>query len=204
MNNVSTGAGGPLPDEFINHMKHTDLSCGAVKINCAIDKLPNFKCIPNDPSGKAGPQHFGTIHFETEMEQLEEGYRDAALGIPAKRPIVEMTIPSSLDSTISPPGKHVAQLFVQYAPYDLDPAHGDWADPAFVRNVWAVCVSCSLFCFVLLFFLSTFPDTPHLYPCAILVARAFGRAVVVVHRPRRLQTEYLVLLKIMRPALQTL
>lgn len=105
----------------------------AVKINCAIDTLPNFKCIPNDPSGKAGPQHVGTIHFETKMEQLEDGYRDAALGIPARRPVVEMTIPSSLDSTISPPGQHVAQLFVQYAPYDLDPAYGSWSDPAFVE-----------------------------------------------------------------------
>ena len=30
-----------------------------------------------------------------------------------------MTIPSSLDGTIAPPGKHVVQLFVQYVPYRL-------------------------------------------------------------------------------------
>ena len=28
-----------------------------------------------------------------------------------------MTIPSALDRTIAPPGKHVVNLFVQYAPY---------------------------------------------------------------------------------------
>lgn len=30
------------------------------------------------------------------------------------RPMIEMTIPSSLDSTISPKGCHVALLFTQY------------------------------------------------------------------------------------------
>ena len=33
--------------------------------------------------------------------------------------MIEMTIPSSLDGTIAPPGKHVVQLFVQYVPYRL-------------------------------------------------------------------------------------
>lgn len=53
------------------------------------------------------------------------------MGKPSSRPVIEMTIPSSLDNTISPPGKHVASLFVQYAPYSLDPKIGNWADPHF-------------------------------------------------------------------------
>ena len=35
------------------------------------------------------------------------------------RPVIEMTIPSSLDSTVAPPGGHVVQLFTQYTPYAL-------------------------------------------------------------------------------------
>jgi phytoene dehydrogenase-like protein len=42
-----------------------------------------------------------------------------------------MTIPSSLDPTLAPIGQHVAQIFVQYTPYDLDPNHGTWQDPSF-------------------------------------------------------------------------
>ena len=61
----------------------------------------------------------------------------AISGRPAKRPVIEMTIPSSLDNTLSPQGKHVAQLFVQYAPYDLKGM--SWSDPEvksnFVRSV---------------------------------------------------------------------
>ena len=45
-----------------------------------------------------------------------------------------MTIPSSLDSTLAPPGGHVIQLFTQYTPYKL--ASGlQWSDD--IRNKYA-------------------------------------------------------------------
>jgi phytoene dehydrogenase-like protein len=37
-----------------------------------------------------------------------------------------MTIPSTVDPSLAPPGKHVASIFVQYAPYTL--AEGTWDD----------------------------------------------------------------------------
>lgn len=107
-----------------------------MKINCAVSELPNFECFPTQ-NGKPGPQHYGTIHFENKMEELEVSAREAWMGMPASRPIVEMTIPSSLDNTLAPPGKHVVQLFVQFAPYHIDPKIGSWADPGF-KGVFAV------------------------------------------------------------------
>lgn len=121
----------PLPPEFQRHIRYAEHGCGAFKINCAVDRLPDFECCPSAPDGTPGPQHRGTIHFENRMEELEHAYREASMGMPATRPAIEMTIPSSLDTTVAPPGKHVVQLFVQYAPYDVDPAIGNWADPAF-------------------------------------------------------------------------
>lgn len=44
---------------------------------------------------------------------------DAQNGIPSRRPMIELTIPSSLDPTLAPKGHHVASLFVQYTPYTL-------------------------------------------------------------------------------------
>jgi len=132
----------PLPRDFAHHIRFADYSCGALKINCAVDRLPNFLCHPNsgqkDKDGHEipGPQHRGTIHFETRMEEIENAQRDAALGIPASRPVLEMTIQSSLDKTIAPKGKHDVQLFVQFAPYDLDPKVGNWSDPTF-KNAFA-------------------------------------------------------------------
>jgi phytoene dehydrogenase-like protein len=40
-----------------------------------------------------------------------------------------MTIPSAVDTSIAPRGKHIVQLFVQYIPYNIDPSVGTWADP---------------------------------------------------------------------------
>jgi phytoene dehydrogenase-like protein len=113
-----------------------DYSCGAFKINCAVDKLPNFLCYPSPSNGTAGPMHKGTVHFESSMDEIEFAYREASMGLPATRPVIEMTIPSSIDKTISPheKGHHVVQFFIQYAPYEINPKVGSWADPAFKKS----------------------------------------------------------------------
>jgi len=133
------GEGSPVPAAFNRHIRFADQACGAMKINVAVDQLPNFLCCPSPADGRPGPQHMGTIHFEEKMEELENGFREASLGIPASRPAIEMTIPSALDDTLAPRGKHVINLFVQYAPYDLDPKVGNWADEDFKNGKQGAC-----------------------------------------------------------------
>eukprot|EP01060_Flectonema_neradi_P005353 TRINITY_DN13552_c0_g1_i1.p1 TRINITY_DN13552_c0_g1~~TRINITY_DN13552_c0_g1_i1.p1 ORF type:complete len:789 (+),score=129.39 TRINITY_DN13552_c0_g1_i1:78-2369(+) len=128
------------PKGFIDHIRHTQQGCGAFKINCAVKELPKFNCYPHE-GNEAGPMHMGTIHFESRMEEIEFAYREASMGMPATRPVIEMTIPSSVDKTISPPGQHVVQLFVQFAPYDLDPKVGNWANPSFKKAFVDRCFS---------------------------------------------------------------
>jgi phytoene dehydrogenase-like protein len=71
------------------------------------------------------------------VQEIEDAYLEAyAHRRPSSRPVIEMTLPSSLDTTIAPPGKHVASLFVQYAPYNLDPKVGSWEDEGF-KNAFA-------------------------------------------------------------------
>ena len=53
------------------------------------------------------------------MEVVEKGYDDAKYGRPSETPILEITLPTSVDRTIAPEGKHVMSMFVQYAPYQL-------------------------------------------------------------------------------------
>lgn len=124
----------PLPRDFVHHIRFADYSCQCFKINLACSSLPNFECFPSSPDGRPGPQHRGTVHFESSMEELENAHRESSMGMPASRPVIEMTIPSALDSTLAPPGQHVVQLFVQYAPYDVDPKIGHWADPHFKED----------------------------------------------------------------------
>ena len=114
---------GSLPPEFVSGIEHLDFSSAVFKLNLALSELPNFTARPgSEPS----LWHRGTIHICPTLETIEEGYRDALAGRPSTTPILEATIPSVLDSTLAPPGRHVMSLFVQYAPYEL--AEGSWDD----------------------------------------------------------------------------
>ncbi|KAL5206630.1 hypothetical protein ABZP36_034839 [Zizania latifolia] len=115
-----------LPEDFLCAIKTADYSSATTKINVAVDRLPQFSCC-KDINPEGGPEHMGTIHIGSEsMEEIELAYKEAASGVSSTRPVIEMTIPSVLDKTISPPGQHVINLFVQYTPYKL--SEGSWQD----------------------------------------------------------------------------
>jgi phytoene dehydrogenase-like protein len=105
-----------LPETFRSAVDRIDYSSATAKINLALAEPPNFTCLPGN---KIGPQHNGTIHIGETIDEIERGYDDAKYGEPSKTPIVEITIPTSVDKTIAPDGKHIMSMFVQYAPYKL-------------------------------------------------------------------------------------
>jgi phytoene dehydrogenase-like protein len=106
-----------LPEPFLQAVQRIDYSSASMKINLAVSELPDFTCLPGKV--EAGPQHRGTIHIGCTTDYLERAYDDAKYGRPSQRPIVEMTIPTSVDRTLTPNGHHILSLFVQYAPYEL-------------------------------------------------------------------------------------
>ncbi|MDP9017152.1 MAG: NAD(P)/FAD-dependent oxidoreductase [Candidatus Eremiobacteraeota bacterium] len=111
-----------LPPDFVEAIERIDYSSASMKINVALDSLPNFTACPGDTPG---PQHRGTVHLCPDQDFIERGYDDAKYGRPSKDPIVECTIPSAVDPSVAPPGKHLMSMFVQYAPYTLK--EGTWA-----------------------------------------------------------------------------
>ncbi|ETO31873.1 amine oxidase-related protein [Reticulomyxa filosa] len=136
-----------IPKDFLNKIESSDYACGSFKINCVVNQLPNFECLPNISSNQSGSQHRASILFTSRVSELEDAAREAKHGIPAKRSMIEMTIPSSLDNTLVPSHKvgehHIVQLFVQYAPYDLNKqvfgnaAHWDNIKEQFADQVFA-------------------------------------------------------------------
>ncbi|XP_046645219.1 pyridine nucleotide-disulfide oxidoreductase domain-containing protein 2-like isoform X2 [Daphnia pulicaria] len=114
-------ASGTLPESYLNKVKSVDYTSPVTKINVALNALPNFLADPYAPgSGKAAPHHRCTIHLNCEeSHMLDKAFQQGQQGLIPDRPMIEMTIPSSLDPTISPKGCHVALLFTQYRPYEL-------------------------------------------------------------------------------------
>ena len=116
---------GDLPADFVKAVRQIDYRSASLKINVALSELPNFTALPST-GGAGGPQHRGTIHISPTLDYMERAYDDAKYGRPSASPILECTIPSAVDPTVAPPGKHLMTMFIQYAPYAL--REGSWDD----------------------------------------------------------------------------
>jgi phytoene dehydrogenase-like protein len=110
-----------LPPEFLAAVKRIDYSSGSLKINVALAELPDFRA---RPGAEPGPQHRGTIHICPDQDYIEHAFDDAKYGRPSQRPVLECTIPSVVDPSVAPPGRHLMSMFIQYAPYKL--REGNW------------------------------------------------------------------------------
>jgi phytoene dehydrogenase-like protein len=108
-----------LPPEFVASIKAIDYSSASLKINVLLSELPNFTSRPG-----AGPHLRGTLHICPDFDTLERAYDDAKYGEPSRTPVLECTIPTVVDDTLAPPGRHLMSMFVQYAPYRL--RSGSW------------------------------------------------------------------------------
>jgi len=110
-----------LPLEFVQAVENLDYSSGSCKINLALSEVPNFTCLPGNTPG---PQHRGTIHISPNRNYIEKAFDCAKYGYISESPVIEATIPSSVDDTDAPKGKHVMSMFTQYFPYKLAPDAG--------------------------------------------------------------------------------
>jgi phytoene dehydrogenase-like protein len=102
-----------LPEPFVQAIERWKTRSGTVKVNLALDRLPEFSSKPGfDPE-----VHGGTIVLAHSLDEVEQAFQDAAAGVPARRPFVDMCLPSVFDQTLAPQGKHVMSMFTQWVPH---------------------------------------------------------------------------------------
>jgi len=100
---------------------------GTFRMNVALAQLPDFTCLP----GTSAQAHHGAgIVVGPSLDYMERAYFDAKTSGWSRAPIVEMLIPSVLDTSLAPPGMHVASLFCQHAHPRIGDVHPDrtWDD----------------------------------------------------------------------------
>ena len=103
-----------LDQSFREHMDGWKLGSGTFRMNVALSELPSFAC---KPSSGVAEQHGASIVIAPSLGYLDQAYMDARMHGWARKPAVEMHIPSVLDDSLAPPGQHVASLFCQqFAP----------------------------------------------------------------------------------------
>ena len=110
-----------LEPEFLQAIRHYRVEGTSLKMNLALDGLPDFTALPGTP----GPQHGATMHICPSIDYVERAWDDAKYGRPSQNPLLEMTCASMYDDSLAPKGKHLMGIFLQYAPYTLRDASWD-------------------------------------------------------------------------------
>lgn len=113
-----------LDVEFIRQVQCIKYRGAFAKINLGLSDLPHFTALKGDRGDLSG-----VISISPSIEYLEHAYDDAKYGGISKHPCLEAVIPTLLDPTLAPSGKHVMSVHVQYVPYHLT-ARGGWSDKA--------------------------------------------------------------------------
>jgi len=113
-----------LPADFRARIGSWRSASGVFRMNLALAELPSFSCL----LGRTAAEHHGAgIIFAPSLAYMERAWMDARASGWSTAPIVEMLIPSTLDDSLSPRGRHVASLFCQHVAPKL-PDGRSWDD----------------------------------------------------------------------------
>ena len=113
---------GHLDDGFLDEVRRYKYRGSSGKVNLALDGLPELASKPG-----VGEWLRGAISFSPSIAYMERAFDDAKYGRFSARPYIDCIIPTLVDPSMAPPGKHVMSCFVQYAPYHLSDGR-TWTD----------------------------------------------------------------------------
>lgn len=117
-----------LPEEVVREIKGYRTFSTAFKMNIACDRPPQYRILDRvRREGTLGNFDYPTyMHIAPDIDYLERAYDDAKHGWYSSRPFITPVVPTMVDTTLAPPGKHVVNLFGGHAPYTLKGS--DWAN----------------------------------------------------------------------------
>jgi phytoene dehydrogenase-like protein len=113
---------GALPREFVARIKNWRNGSGTFRMNVALSALPSFTALPG-----TGDHLSAGIIIGPSLGYMDRAWADARAQGWSREPVVEVLIPSTLDDTLCPPGRHVASLFCQHVAPEL-PGGRSWDD----------------------------------------------------------------------------
>ncbi|MCC7010331.1 MAG: NAD(P)/FAD-dependent oxidoreductase [Acidobacteria bacterium] len=116
-----------FPRSFIARLDRWRRTGTTMKVNLALDRLPAFRCLPDDRG-----QYRTTIHLlpqeDDTLAAVGRAFDQAARGELPDVPTIEWYTHTVVDPTLrDPEGRHSAAFFVQWVPYALSNGR-TWAD----------------------------------------------------------------------------
>jgi len=111
-----------LPAPFLARIRNWRCGSGTFRMNVALSGLPSFPALPGE-----GDHLSAGIILAPSLGYMDRAYLDARDQGWSREPVVELLIPSTLDDSLAPPGRHVASLFCQHVAPEL-PDGRSWDD----------------------------------------------------------------------------
>jgi phytoene dehydrogenase-like protein len=111
-----------LDPTFANRIKNFRANGTVAKVHLALGGLPAFSAL--DPTEGFLKALSGRIHIGPEIDYLERAFDASKYGEFSEAPWLDVTIPTILDPSLAPDGKHVLSACVQFAPFKLK--EGNW------------------------------------------------------------------------------
>jgi phytoene dehydrogenase-like protein len=109
-----------LDPTFAMRVRNIRATGNVAKVHLALGGLPSFTALTD----AIAPDGFlkalsGRIHIGPEIDYLERAFDASKYGEFSSAPYLDVTIPTLLDPSLAPEGKHVLSACVQFAPYKL-------------------------------------------------------------------------------------
>ncbi len=110
-----------LPEDVVRKARNFKIRGSSGKLNIALDGMPTFHAVQKDHELLKAD-----FHFIDSLERMEKAYDDWKNGTWSRDPYLDTLIPTRVDPTMAPPGKHMMSVFVQYCPPKVNGQ--DWTD----------------------------------------------------------------------------
>lgn len=100
-----------LESRFSRKLEAWRCRSGTFRMNVALSELPDFTARPGREMQRL---HQGTVTIAPSLAYLERAHDDARHKGWSDEPVISMCIPTTIDPSLAPEGKHIAGLFCQH------------------------------------------------------------------------------------------
>jgi len=125
-----------LPPELLREIDTYRTFSTAFKMNIAAHEPPRYRAFDAAKQQFKYPTY---VHIGPGIDYLERAYDDAKYGWYSTRPFLTPVVPTIVDDSLAPPGKHVINVFGGHAPHTLKDG-ASWGDekPNLIKAAMAV------------------------------------------------------------------
>jgi phytoene dehydrogenase-like protein len=119
-----------LATKFLRHVANIKYRGSGMRIHLALRGLPQFTSLSNSGNGPAVSQADASarlaapIQIAPSLEYIERAYDCSKFGRFSESPFLDVLIPSVLDPSVAPEGRHLMSITAKYVPNEL--REGDW------------------------------------------------------------------------------